>query len=88
MFCNFYLAKNHKIANNFRTANAIKNKNTLGILRISEKILMFALPYLKKANFYTIKLTANRKQRLLYINCMKKMSQAATDIHLRLVLKK
>jgi hypothetical protein len=38
MFCNFYLVKNHKIANNSATTEAReKNKDIFGILRILEK---------------------------------------------------
>jgi hypothetical protein len=40
MFCNFYLVKNHKIANNSATTEAReKNKYIFGILRILEKFL-------------------------------------------------
>jgi len=38
MVCNFYLVKNHKIANNSTTIEAReKNKHIFGILRILEK---------------------------------------------------
>jgi hypothetical protein len=38
MFCNFYLVKNHKIANNLATTEAREKYNHIfGILRILEK---------------------------------------------------
>jgi hypothetical protein len=41
IFCNFHLAKNHKIADNLTTTKAReKNKDIYGILRILEKKLM------------------------------------------------
>jgi hypothetical protein len=42
MFCNFYLVKSHKIANNSATTEARgKNKHRFGILRILETFLMY-----------------------------------------------
>ncbi len=34
MFCNFYLVKNHKIANNSATTEARENMHAFGVLRI------------------------------------------------------
>jgi hypothetical protein len=37
IFCDFYLRKNHKIADNSTTTKARKNKHRFGIVRSFEK---------------------------------------------------
>ncbi len=54
MFCNFYLLKNHKIADNSIITEARqKNKHRFGILRI---FFMYVWLNLKTIKFYLIKL--------------------------------
>ena len=51
MVCNFYLVKNHKIANNSATIEAReKNKHIFGILGILEK-MMYVCLHLKTIKF-------------------------------------
>ncbi len=57
MFCNFYLAKNHKIAKNSRTPKVReKSKHRFGILRISEISRCMIDKVLETIKFYLIKL--------------------------------